>query len=121
MYTFSSKLKTFSFILIALGIIGIAYGFLSVPKSTEEVEKMLTESHHGGHGEAATEAHSTHDAHATHETKDVHADAEHKEHVEHVYHQLQNKPWSAFYVACIFFFLLTMGVLAFRKEQILFL
>jgi hypothetical protein len=114
MYTFSSKLKTFSFILIVLGIIGIGYGYFSTPNSVEEVEKMLAESHHGAHGEAA----STHDAHATHGAKDVHADAEHKEHVEHVYHQLQNKPWSAFYVACIFFFLLTLGVLAFYAIQI---
>jgi hypothetical protein len=118
MYTFSSKLKTFSFILIALGIVGIVYGFLSVPKSTEDVEIMLTENLHGGHGEVSKDAHSTHDAHATHDANDVHADAEHKEHVEHVYHQLQNKPWSALYVACIFFFLLTMGVLAFYAIQI---
>ena len=117
MYTFSSKLKTFSFILIALGIIGIAYGFLSVPKSVGEVETMLANSHHDGHGEVSKDAHATHDAHAAHDTKDVHADAEHKEHVEHVFHQLQNKPWSALYVACIFFLLVTLGVLAFYAIQ----
>ena len=43
--------------------------------------------------------------------------AEHKEHLEHVLHQLQNKPWSALYVACIFFMLLAMGVLAFYAIQ----
>jgi hypothetical protein len=118
MYTFSSKLKTFSLILIVLGIIGIGYGYISTPSSIEEVEKMLTESHHGGHGEASSDAHATHDAPVAHDAKDVHADAEHKEHVEHVYHQLQNKPWSALYVAGIFFFLLTMGVLAFYAIQI---
>jgi hypothetical protein len=119
MYTFSSKLKTFSFILIALGIVGIAYGFLSVPKSTEDVEIMLTENLHGGHGDVSKDAHVTHVGHAVPDGKDVHAaDAEHKEHVDHVYHQLQNKPWSALYVACIFFFLLTMGVLAFYAIQI---
>jgi hypothetical protein len=30
-------------------------------------------------------------------------EAEHKEHLNHVLHQLQNKPWSALYVACIFY------------------
>jgi hypothetical protein len=122
MYTFSKKLKTFSFILIALGIIGIAYGFLTVPKSTQEVEKMLADSHHGSH---ATDTHDAHvvsaDAHSTEDTQtaaDVHADKEHKEHVEHVLHQLQNKPWSAFYVACIFFLFISLGALAFYGIQI---
>jgi hypothetical protein len=39
--------------------------------------------------------------------------AEHKEHLNHVLHQLQNKPWSALYVACIFFMLISLGVLVF--------
>ena len=34
---------------------------------------------------------------------EVDAAKEHKEHVEHVFHQLQNKPWAALYVACIFY------------------
>ena len=32
-------------------------------------------------------------------------------------HQLQNKPWAALYVACIFFLLVTMGALAFYAIQ----
>jgi gas vesicle protein len=43
--------------------------------------------------------------------------AEHEEHIQHVFNQLQNKPWAALYVACIFFLLLTMGVLAFYAIQ----
>ncbi len=39
--------------------------------------------------------------------------AEHQDHLHHVLQQLQNKPWAALYVACIFFLLMTMGVLAF--------
>ena len=56
-------------------------------------------------GHAAKE--TTHDAHA-----------EHQEHLEHVLHQLQNKPWAAFYVACIFFMLVSLGVLAFYAINI---
>ncbi|HMI06434.1 MAG TPA: hypothetical protein VK528_02720, partial [Flavobacterium sp.] len=41
------------------------------------------------------------------------AHAEHQKHLEHVLHQLQNKPWAALYVACIFFMLISLGVLAF--------
>jgi hypothetical protein len=184
MYTFSSKLKTFSIILMALGILGIGYGFLTAPKNIEEVETLLAKEaseHGGGHGEAAAAHHegsesaeATHheetseavhheeakDAHVeeavikdsvtankdsvvakeeiTHEVKsekaheteiavaqeviaDKHAEVSHehdpKAHAEHVLHQLQNKPWSALYVACIFFLLLSMGVLAFYAIQ----
>lgn len=170
MYTFSSKLKTFSFILIILGVLGIGYGFLTAPKNIEEVEKILAANEHGGHhGGAEQHAAQGHDSHAndlhskaaSHETKltevveseksgaeidstttdstkiveaavPVMSDAEnakakqvakenahkeHQEHLEHVLHQLQNKPWSALYVACIFFLLVTMGVLAFYAIQ----
>src|SRR5690606_32698638 len=113
MYTFSSKLKTFSLILMVLGAIGIGIGFWSAPKTTEEVEKILSEDTHGHHAQAA---HDTHDTHAVH-AEDAHHDDAHKEHVAHVLHQLQNKPWSAFYVACIFFMLISVGVLAFYAIQ----
>ena len=114
MYTFSSKLKTFSFILMFLGVIGIGLGFYNAPKTVEEVETILSKSHdHGHHGHADAHADLAHGAHA--DAK--HADAEHKEHVEHVLHQLQNKPWAAFYVACIFFLLLSVGVMAFYAIQ----
>ena len=165
MYTFSSKLKTFSIILMAVGILGIGYGFLNAPKNIEEVETLLAKEaseHGGGHGEAVAAHHNekaetahheeaegshaevavnkdsvvakeeiTHDvkteeAHEAtavkHETKtekhaEVSHEQEHKAHAEHVLHQLQNKPWSALYVACIFFLLLSMGTLAFYAIQ----
>src|SRR4051812_27497600 len=58
MYTFSSKLKTFSFILMIIGILGIGYGFLTAPKDIQEVERILAaEAHHkGGHEAAGHEA-----------------------------------------------------------------
>jgi hypothetical protein len=162
MYTFSSKLKTFSFILMAVGLLGIGYGFLSAPKDIQEVEAILAADAHGSTHGATAEEHSvtqeshvvkevtpqaaeaqvtnkvadsateTHDsiqapveqipaateAHtaASNEHKvDVHA--EHQEHLEHVLHQLQNKPWAALYVACIFFMLVSLGVLAFYAIQ----
>lgn len=170
MYTFSSKLKTFSFILMAVGILGIGYGFLTAPKNIEEVETLLAKEaseHGGGHGDAVAAHHETaeavhheepkvthsvaaankdsvaankdsvstnaevtheikseeaHEAASNHEAKagkhaEVSHEEEHKAHVEHVFHQLQNKPWSALYVACIFFLLLSMGVLAFYAIQ----
>jgi hypothetical protein len=148
MYTFSSKLRNFSFVLMILGILGIGYGFLSAPKNIEEVEKILAADAHGHHEAPAhdaapaanpAESHSTpveatpvatdstaHDSthvaapavtHATpaHPHEDAHA--AHQEHLTHVLHQLQNKPWSAVYVACIFFMLISLGVLVFYGIQ----
>ena len=153
MYTFSSKLRTFSFVLMLVGIFGIGYGFLTAPKTIQEVETILKEEeahHEGGHEATATHeavatehslavtheealAETVHDtiakdtvtavtvaetAHTEHveNNAEAHTD-EHAEHVEHVFHQLQNKPWAALYVACIFFLLITMGVLAFYAIQ----
>ncbi len=164
MYTFSSKLKTFSFILMIIGILGIGYGFLTAPKNIQDVEKILAADAHGSHHstteathKSKTETHnevapvatenkivetSTKDAIVDtlvskdstkiastvveqeikpvikvkkHEVVDEHA--EHEAHLEHVLHQLQNKPWSALYVACIFFMLISLGVLAFYAIQ----
>ena len=169
MYTFSSKLKTFSFILIVLGLLGIGYGFLTAPKNIEEVEKILAANEHGGHHSGAEKHVANHETHhevtqpkvEKHESKltekgqpetagkakdttitdttevmevpapvmsdkeiakskedaEKVAHEEHQEHLEHVLHQLQNKPWAALYVACIFFLLITMGVLAFYAIQ----
>src|SRR5690554_3768038 len=106
MYTFSSKLKTFSFILMILGALAIGYGFFNAPSTTEEVEQILSAQHHGEH-------HSADDAHANDEL----AAAEHQSHLEHVLHQLQNKPWAAVYVGCIFFLFISLGVFTFNQLQ----
>ena len=164
MYTFSSKLKTLSFILMAVGILGIGYGFLTAPKDIQDIEKILAAESHGGHGEAkqeeTTSTEDSHEAVAKHNddavekkmgesheavvladdtTKAVIATSDepthvemavkksgghviseeeaHTEHLNHVLHQLQNKPWAALYVACIFFMLISLGVLAFYAIQ----
>ena len=52
MYTFSSKLKNLSFILMLLGALGIGYGFFTAPKNTQDVEAILA-SGHGEHHEAS--------------------------------------------------------------------
>jgi len=108
MYTFSSKLKTFSFVLMLLGVLGIGIGFFTAPKTIHDVETLLASESHGH-----AKAHDNQDV----EKHDAKSEAEHKEHVEHVFHQLQNKPWAALYVACIFFMLIAMGALAFYAIQ----
>ena len=68
MYTFSSKLKNLSFILMILGLLGIGYGFFSAPKNTKDVEAILAADTHGGghHAEATHEAKPGHAAEGTH-------------------------------------------------------
>ena len=145
MYTFSSKLKTFSLILMVLGILGVGYSFFTAPKTVEDVERILeAESHHDGHHadshaqttqQVHSDQHSDATDHAIHSNKEhqeikdkhvtgshSHEDAhashdEHHEHLEHVLHQLQNKPWAAVYVAAIFFMLISLGALAFYAIQ----
>ncbi len=114
MYTFSSKLKTFSLILMVVGLLGVGYGFYSAPKDIQEVEAILASDAHGSHHEGSN---SSAEAHAAAGENKVNAETEHKEHLEHVLNQLQNKPWAAFYVACIFFMLISLGVLVFYAIQ----
>ena len=120
MYTFSSKLKTFSLILMVAGLLGIGYGFYAAPKDIQAVEAILAADSLGSHEVSkSTESYEiagVHKAEAV-EHKIETADAEHKEHLEHVLHQLQNKPWAALYVSCIFFMLISLGVLAFYAIQ----
>ena len=108
MYTLSNRLKIGSIILMTLGLLGLAFGFQSAPSTVEEAKAMVAahdDGHGGGHGEEA--AHTT--------TEDAHYDA--AAHDEHLLHQLQNRPWSALYVAAFFFFMIALGVLAFYAVQ----
>ena len=66
----------------------------------EEAHKEETVEH-------KAEAHTVADAHASHE--DAHA--------EHAFHQMQNRPWSAFYVALLFFLGVSLLVMAFYAAQ----
>lgn len=114
MYTFSNRLKIASFILMAVGLLGIGVGFMSAPSTVEEAKAMIA-SHDDGHGDA-------HAVEATGAVSDTHGEEAHDEshdaaHDEHVLHQLQNKPWAALYVAAFFFFMIALGVLAFYAIQ----
>jgi len=113
-YTLPNKLKLFAIILMVLGAVGIGAGFLSAPGSTAEVKQMMA-AHGDDHGEASNESHDTiEDSHgdaAAHGAS--HDAADEQKHLENTLHQLQNRPWSALYVACFFFFMIALGALAF--------
>lgn len=131
MYTFPNKLRNLAIAFMVIGFLGLAYGFIKAPKTIEEAKAMVASSHGEGHGESHDETtttnHGEEDTHAvseSHETSVVndHASSSHQEthdssHDEHLFHQLSNKPWAAFYVAAFFFFMISLGVLAFYAIQ----
>jgi hypothetical protein len=96
---------------MALGLVGMGIGFVSAPSTVEEAKAMVAahdDGHGGGHGDAAHEATGA----------AAHGDEAHgTDHDEHLLHQLQNRPWSATYVALFFFFMIALGVLAFYGVQ----
>jgi len=121
-YTLPNKLKIFAIVLMAVGFLGLLWGFLAMPSSVEEAQAMVATEHHGeGHGTATEHAtDAAHDEHAATamSAHDAHGEShEDTAHGEHLLHQLQNKPWAALYVAALFFFVIALGVLAFYGIQ----
>ena len=131
MYTFPNKLRNLAIALMVIGFLGLVYGFINAPKTIEEAKAMVTSSHGEGHGESHDETtttnHGEEDTHSVSESNetsvvDDHVSSSHQKihetsHDEHLFHQLSNKPWAAFYVAAFFFFMISLGVLAFYAIQ----
>ena len=130
MYTFPNKLRNLAIAFMVIGFLGLAYGFITAPSTIEEAKAMVASSHGDGHGEshdaAPADSHGEETSHAiseSHETSsEEHGTTSHEEvhdtsHDEHLFHQLSNKPWAALYVAAFFFFMISLGVLAFYGIQ----
>ena len=127
MYTLPSKLKLFAIIFMVVGALGMLAGFLAAPSTTAEVKEMMAshDSHGGDHDaghdvvtdshDGSEGAHDTVKGHDGNHGEDAHGDEE--AHLEHVMHQLQNRPWSALYIASFFFFMIALGTLAFYAIQ----
>ena len=129
MYKVTKNIKILSFSLMIFGLVGLVYGFYTAPHSIEESKAIIASYSHGEHG-------SDHDVDSEHKDDSHNSDhallSDHLEeadslshksddhsasHDEHVYHQLSNRPWSALYVAALFFFLISLGTLAFYAIQ----
>ncbi|MDC3215826.1 quinol:cytochrome C oxidoreductase [Flavobacteriaceae bacterium] len=130
MYTFPNKLRNLAIAFMVIGFLGLAHGFITAPSTIEEAKAMVASSHGDGHGEshdaAPADSHGEETSHAiseSHETSsEEHGTTSHEEghdtsHDEHLFHQLSNKPWAALYVAAFFFFMISLGVLAFYGIQ----
>ena len=124
MYTLSSKLKLTAIIFMIVGALGLVYGFIAAPSTIEDVKEMMASEE--GHQESADTKIVNGDTHSTNPeqvesengtTSSAQAEDHGDEHYEHLLHQLQNKPWAALYVAAFFFFMISLGVLAFYALQ----
>ena len=121
MYKVSKNIKIFSLALMVTGVLGLGFSFYSAPKTVEEAKAMVADSHSDGHHEIETHnsEEATHANVDSHGSSDVHQeeDAHSSSHDEHLLHYLQNRPWSALYVAALFFMFLSLGTLAFYAIQ----
>ncbi len=132
MYTLPSKLKLFSIILIVLGLVGIIYGFLTTPKTVEDVKEIMAAEASHGEGHATAQQGEEHTANFVDEARgetgysqeameqatdlkaEGHGAASHE---EHILHQMQTRPWSATFVSAFFFMMLALGALVFYAIQ----
>ena len=118
MYTFSSKLKTFSIALIVIGALGIGYGFFNAQQTTDDVKEMMQHAE-DSHGETPDDASTDHEVNNEHSVESD-AQSEHgseEAHLEHALTQAQNRPWAAVYISMIFFLLIAVCILVFYAVQ----
>jgi len=110
MYKVSKNIKVLSFTLMIVGALGLAFSFYSAPKTIEQAKEMVVDSHHDDHSKAEN-------SHSLSANDHVDEDGHSISHDEHLLHKLQNRPWSALYVAALFFMFLSLGTLAFYAIQ----
>ena len=118
MYSITKNIKILSFSMMLIGLLALAYGFYSAPHSLEEAKEMVSNHGYDDYGSNYGEEYNSNSIENTDKTNvDLQEDSLKMSHDEHVYHQLSNRPWSALYVAALFFFLISLGTLAFYAIQ----
>ena len=119
MYVITRNIKILSFSLVVLGLLGIGYGFYNAPKTIEESKEMMTNKHHDSHSSDSHDydSHSFDDDSHSSDSHSYNGESHQMSHDEHVFHQLANRPWAALYVAAFFFFMISLGTLAFYAIQ----
>lgn len=99
MYQFSAKLRLFAFLLMGLGVLSIAYGFLTTPRSLEEVQAILAQR---------TAEHAGAKATAHYDTAQL----------QRSFRQMRDRPWAAVLYSAFFFTTVALAVLFFYAVQI---
>lgn len=94
MFIFSKKIKSFSLLLMLIGLLGIIASFVLTANIAPSSAHHNTEN----------------DSHYSQNIED-------QVHDEHTLHMLQNRPWAALYTALLFFFLISLCALVFYAIQ----
>ena len=115
-YSFNRRLKLLSITLMILGLMGLSYGFITAPKNIQEAREIMShhdhDEQHSDNSIIIKDKIDINSLSIKYESKKE--EGEHNiSHDEHVFHQLNNKPWAALYVAAFFFFMISLGTLAF--------
>ncbi|MCF6168835.1 quinol:cytochrome C oxidoreductase [Lutibacter sp.] len=113
MYSFSKKLKLSAIIFMITGVLGIAYGFYSAPSTIADVQEIMMHQENA-HGEAQVSNTNEHIENGEEANKEHNDESEH---LTHMLHSLQNRPYSAVFIAMFFFFMIALGTLVFYAIQ----
>lgn len=124
MYTLPKNLKLFSIVLVVVGLIGIVYSFMTVPKSVDDVAHIVTVQNESA-SEKGTEATSGFvdkvrgedgfSEQTLKQSTDMSSGSSSQ--AEHLLRQMRVRPFSATFVAAFFFFMIALGVLVFYAIQ----
>ena len=105
MYSFSPKLRLYSIIFIALGLVLFGAGyFMNKSLSPEKIEHMMEAVHAGG-------------SHAPTHSSEMVGPQDHEAHLEHATMQVHNQPLAAIHTVAVFLFALSCCALFFYCIQ----
>ena len=105
MYSFSPKLRLYSIIFIALGLVLFGAGyFMNKSLSPEKIEHMMEAVHAGGN-------------HAPTHSSEMVGPQDHEAHLEHATMQVHNQPLAAIHTVAVFLFALSCCALFFYCIQ----
>ena len=114
MYTFSSKLRIFSIILLVLGLVLFGIGYTTNHSiDTGKIEQIMADAPKKGDNVPMHSHEKTIDTNAKKDGHDAHA-----EHLEHAEHQVHNRPLAALHTMAVFLFGLSACALFFYSVQI---
>lgn len=117
MFKLSGNLKVLAVIFVVLGAIGIIYGFVATPSSTDEA-KEIAKTHYQDQQEENELVDKIHESGFTEKAMEAQENSMEAEGaVDKVMHQLQARPWAAVFTAAFFFFMMALGVLVFHAVQ----
>src|SRR5699024_9352023 len=123
MFKLPGNLKVLSLILIVLGAIGIAYGFMTTPSNTEEVEEIVTAQQAKNNEIRLNDDHKIDELHQSgfaEKSRQYNDELDFTKDQRILYkalHHLKAIPWAVTFIVAFFFFMIALGALVFQAIQ----